>query len=181
MSESQICAPRIAIVVASIHHGNTQKVAQAMAEVLSAEIVCSADATLKMLSQYDVIGFGSGIYFGKHHASLTELVNGMENVPSQVFIFSTAGLPFLARLFHWPLRRALRRHGCRILGEFSCRGWDTVGPLVLICGINRHHPNDFDLKRAQQFAIDIRDDLSHETGQSELDKSVKELQFAPPR
>ena len=66
------------IVCVSIHHGNTLKIAEAMAEVLEAEILSPRQVITKRLSDYDLIGLGSGIYFGKHHRSLLELAEAPE-------------------------------------------------------------------------------------------------------
>jgi flavodoxin len=146
---------KAAIVVASVHHGNTLKIAETIAKILDAELMSPNEATSERLAEFDLVGFGSGIYFGRHHASLRQLVRSMDRVPGSAFVFSTAGLPFLARLFHWPLRRVLSAKGCRVVGEFSCRGWDTVGPLFLLGGINRKHPNRHDVERAKRFAAEV--------------------------
>ena len=61
------------IVVKSIHHQNTLAVAQAMAEVMPAEICQPAEATNEKLSQYELIGFGSGVYFGMMHRELLKM------------------------------------------------------------------------------------------------------------
>lgn len=53
-----------------------------------------------------------------------------------VFIFTTPGLPFLAKLWHWPLKTVLAKKGYDVIGEFACRGFDTWGPLWLIGGLN---------------------------------------------
>jgi len=65
------------------------------------------------------------------------------------FIFSTAGIniPFIN---HRKLRSALRKKGFEIVGEFSCRGWDTNGWLEKIGGINKGHPNEKDLENAKR-------------------------------
>ena len=64
-------------------------------------------------------------------------------------------LPFLAELWHAPLRRLLARKGFRVVGEFACRGFDTWGPLWLTGGLNRAHPDDRDLARAEKFAAGL--------------------------
>jgi len=153
---------RTAIVVASIHHGNTLKIAEALAVPLDAKVLSLEQATHEELSRYDLVGFGSGIYFGRHDASLRKLVASLDHLPRLAFVFSTAGLPFLSSLFHWPLRRALVRRGCHIVGEFSCRGWDTVGPLFFLGGINRRHPDERDLSRARFFATELKELRSSE-------------------
>ena len=43
-----------------------------------------------------------------------------------------------------------------MIGSFSCRGFDTVGPFGFIGGINRGRPNDYDLDRAAAFAARFR-------------------------
>jgi len=45
--------------------------------------------------------------------------------------------------------------GYEISGEFSCRGFDTWGPLWLTGGLNRKHPDDRDLQRARDFARNV--------------------------
>lgn len=146
---------QLAVVYASVHHGNTRRIAEALATELSADLFDVDDVT-DALPEYDLVGLGSGIYFGRHHRSIRQLVSSWNDPPKRVFIFSTAGLPSLRFLQHSSLRRALRRKGCEIVGEFCCRGWDTVGPLWLLGGINRKRPNDQDLRRACQFAAELK-------------------------
>ena len=99
---------RTAIVVASVHHENTLKVAGVIAEALDAVLFTLEQAKAADLSEFDLVGFGSGIYFGQHHSALRKLVHCLDAVPQNVFVFSTAGLPFLSPCFHWRLKQALR-------------------------------------------------------------------------
>ena len=39
----------------------------------------------------------------------------------------------------------------RIVGEFSCKGFDTFGPFKLIGGISKGHPDKNDLDNAKAF------------------------------
>ncbi|MCK5177141.1 MAG: flavodoxin, partial [Candidatus Aenigmarchaeota archaeon] len=55
------------IICISIHHGNTKKIAKAMAKVLDADILEPANIDILSLDKYELIGFGSGIYGWKHH------------------------------------------------------------------------------------------------------------------
>ena len=143
---------RTAIVCESIHHGNTRRLAEAIAAVLEADLFTPETVPDATLAAYDLVGFGSGIYFGRHHRHLRRLVDSVPTLPRAAFLFSTAGLPWLSAWYHCSLRRRLQRRGCRVLGEFCCAGWDTVGPLVLIGGLNRGRPNEGDLERAREFA-----------------------------
>jgi flavodoxin len=142
------------IICISIHHGNTRKIAEAMAGTMGAEIKRPKDVDPGSLDTYDMIGFGSGIYFGRHHESLFTLVRNISPHPKPVFIFSTRGSPFGGR-FHDPLTSCLSEKGYVIVGEFSCRGYDTYGPLRWIGGIARGRPNEKDLADAVTFARDL--------------------------
>jgi len=53
------------IIYQSIHHNNTEKIAQIMAKELNADLVKINQVKDLDVSGYDLIGFGSGIYFGK--------------------------------------------------------------------------------------------------------------------
>lgn len=143
---------RAAIVYKSIHHGNTRRIAETIAVALRAELYTVDEAASLDASQFDLVGLGSGIYFYRHHRDLRRLVANWPKVPAKSFIFSTAGTASLAAWFHGSLRRLVRRRGSEVVGEFSCPGFDTFGPLWLIGGIHRGRPNKQDLARAAEFA-----------------------------
>jgi flavodoxin len=65
---------KVLIVYSSMHHKNTEKIAQAMAEVLNADLIEAKNAKAEDILKYDLIGFGSGIYMFKHHKSLFKFV-----------------------------------------------------------------------------------------------------------
>jgi flavodoxin len=73
------------------------------------------------------------------------------------FIFSTSGLSFLASFWHAPLKAKLTQKGFDVIAEFHCRGFDTWGPLRLVGGINKSHPDQHDLERADFFAHRLLD------------------------
>jgi len=148
--------PRVAVIVSSWHHGNTRKIADAIGDELHADVLTVDEAYAVDLSQYDLVGFGSGIYFARHDEKLFELVKAKPALPPKVFLFSTAGNTLLWRLYHRSLRRLLTDRGCHVTREFNCPGWDTVGPFVLFGGFYRGRPNAKDLARAREFARQLR-------------------------
>jgi flavodoxin len=144
------------IVYASVHHQNTEKVAKAMAEELGADLVPVGEAQPETLTAYDLIGFGSGIYGGKFHKTLLQFVKGLPAVTGkQSFIFSTRGAG--EGRGHAALKEMLVDRGFSIAGEFSCKGWDTVGPLKLFGGINKGRPNAEDVEDARVFARGLKE------------------------
>jgi flavodoxin len=143
------------IIYISIHHGNTERVAKVMANVLGADLLPVKQVDASMLEQYDLIGFGSGIYFGRHHKSLLDFVGKLPMLKDKkAFIFSTSGLRkiWFFHDFDKPLKKRLQRRGFDIIGEFSCRGLDTYRAAKLVGGINKGRPNAQDLQRAEDFA-----------------------------
>lgn len=150
---------RSIILCVSLHHGNTRKIAEAISRILNAEILHPKDADPKELTEkYELIGFGSGIYYGKPHRSLLELAEKLpEKVGAAAFIFSTSGIPRIPIFhdYHKPLVKILRGKGFRILGEFTCRGVNTHGVLRRIGGMNRGRPSSSDLEKARRFAENL--------------------------
>lgn len=149
--------PKALIVCVSESHGNTRRVAETIGLVLGAEVVEPEAVAVDELSRYDLIGFGSGIYFMSVHYRLVDLVNRLPPGDGQcAFTFSTSGTFLMPWLGTTGVRDRLRKMDYQLLGDFNCRGLDTVGPLCLIGGLNRGRPNAHDLERAEQFARDLR-------------------------
>lgn len=147
--------PKSLIICMSVHHQNTAQVARAIADVLHADICRPDEVPYARLDEYDLIGLGSGIYFGRFHPALRRWVRELPAVPvhgRRAFVFSTSGLSGLWRVWHQPLKASLARKGFDVVAEFHCRGFDTFGPLWLMGGINRRHPDADDLQRAADFA-----------------------------
>ena len=79
------------IIYASVHHNNTKELVCAIAAENDIDVVDATKITEKDLSGYDLIGFASGIYFGKLHQSVINFaeVNLPEN--KDVFLICTYG------------------------------------------------------------------------------------------
>ncbi len=137
----------ILIVFKSYHRKNTEKVARAMAEEMGATMVNVEDVRIEDLADYDLIGFGSGIYGGKPHKSLFSLVEKMTPTTKKAFIFSTSGEP--KGEYHQLLREHLLAKGFQIVGEFQCPG---QGGFLGFTFSNRGHPDEKDLQDARAFA-----------------------------
>ena len=156
--ESRMPRHNSLILCKSVHHGSTAKVAEAMRGVLGARVAAPEEVPYTSLADCDLVGFGSGVYYGGMHRAIVDWLRGLpdaEVATIPAFIFTTSGLPFLAKLWAAPLRRLLARKGFDVLGEFACRGFDTWGPLWLTGGLNRSHPDEHDLGRARRFAREI--------------------------
>ncbi len=134
----------------SVHHHNTEKIAQAIAETLSAECKSLVGISGDSLVGYDLIGFGSGIYALRHHPRLLEFAGKLPASNKKVFIFSTSGLGSTG--FHKALKKILADKGYIVIDEFACKGFDTFGFLKLFGGVNKGRPDTRDIEKAVQFA-----------------------------
>jgi flavodoxin len=142
------------IVCVSVHHGNTKQVAEAIGEVLGAAVVEPEEVAPADVASYDLVGIGSGIYGMTFHSRLWRFARSLPKVPgTPAFLFATSGGP---ELFWRPatlvLRSLLRFKGYRVVGTFSCRAFDTWGPLQLVGGLNKGRPSQADLRAARRNA-----------------------------
>jgi flavodoxin len=146
------------IVCVSVSHGNTRRVADRMAEVLDAEVVEPESVDPNRLREYDLVGFGSGIYYMMVHRKLRNLLGRLPHVDNiRAFTFFTSGAREIPMLnYNRPVRNQLESKGFQVLDSFSCRGLDTMGPFGFIGGINKGRPDDHDLNRAAAFAARLR-------------------------
>ena len=148
------------IICTSVHNKNTEKVAKAIAEELGSIIVKPNEVELSDILKYDIVGFGSGIYFGKLHQSLYNLVEKMPSVENKkAFIFSTSGISasFFFNKRYFEFKNILEEKGFDVLGNFNCLGFDNYSLLKVIGGVNKGRPNEEDIKRARAFARKIKE------------------------
>jgi len=151
------------IICVSKSHGNTRRIADRIAEALDAEVVEPESVDPEKLREYDLVGFGSGIYYMTVDARLRNLIRRLPRVHGiRAFTFFTSGARAIPLLdYNKPVRNQLASKGFEVLGSFSCRGFDTAGPFGFIGGINRGRPNDHDLDRAAAFAAHLRKRAEH--------------------
>lgn len=147
------------IVCYSYHHHNTEKIAEIFAEHLDAKVKLPFEMDPEELQDFDMVGFGSGIYSAKHHESLFELAGKLPEVDKKkVFIFSTAGITGKSKAYkdHLKLREMLQSKGYDVVGEFQCKGFNTNSFLKLFGGMNKGRPNLKDIKNAIDFVLNLK-------------------------
>ena len=150
------------LVLFSYHHNNTEKVANVFAKVLDAQIKTPQQINSKELQEYNLIGFGSGIYNEKHHKLLLDLADTLPQVTNKkAFIFSTSAMQGKAKVAkdHSLLREKLQSKGYMIVDEFSCKGFNTNSFMKYFGGMNKGRPNAEDLKHAEDFAQNLKQNL----------------------
>lgn len=150
------------VIVFSYHHGNTEKIARAMAGVLGAEVAMPLQVFPERLREYDLIGFGSGIYAGTFGSPMLALADRLSFIAGKkCFLFSTYGAPGFAvdREFtgrnHAGMREKLALKGYTVIGDFGCAGWNTNSFLTCFGGINKGRPDARDCADAEAFAREM--------------------------
>lgn len=150
-------ADKALIICVSVSNGSTAAVARAIASGLGAEVREPEEVDPGKLADYDLVGFGSGIYYMSEHRRLREYVEHLpEARGKRAFLFTTSGRG-LAQKLPWQrsLDDVLRDKGYDVLGRFDCKGVDTYGPYGVVGGFNRGHPDVADLTHAYLFARNI--------------------------
>ena len=140
---------KVAIAYYSQHHGNTKKLLDAIAEKYEVTLI---DVTRKQeydLRDYDLIGFASGVYYGKLAKQLVSFAQ--INLPDGkdffvLYTFGGAGKDVDAEL----MEVADKRH-CKRVGSYNCFGFDTFGPFKLVGGIAKGHPDEEEIEGAVNF------------------------------
>jgi len=150
------------LVLFSYHHNNTEKIANVFAKVLEAHIITPQQIKTEELQEFSLIGFGSGIYGEKHHKLLLDLVDELPQVNNKkAFIFSTSAITGKAKVAkdHSLLREKLQSKGYVIVDEFACKGFNTNSFMKYFGGMNKGRPNAEDLKHAEEFAQNLKQNL----------------------
>lgn len=133
----------------SRHHGNTRKVLEAIAQEGEVDLVDVTTRQSVSWDEYDCIGFASGIYGFEFQKAVTEYARQYLPKGKPVFFVYTYG--GAKGTGAKAVEDVAREKGCPVLGEFSCKGYDTFGPFKLMGGIAKGHPDVQDLENARSF------------------------------
>jgi flavodoxin len=146
------------IIYISTEHKNTEKIAFQIGNKLKADVVDAGKVKIEEIENYDVVGFGSGIFYGKFHKNILRLIDGLPKLKDKkAFVFSTSGQGKAE--YNDSLKEKLVEHGFNVIGSFASKGFDTYGPLKLIGGIAKGRPNEDDLKAAEAFAGELSEKM----------------------
>lgn len=128
------------ILYASVHHQNTKKLIESVKSqnVTIQDVSCAKSINL---SEYDVVGFASGIYMGKMHRTIEEFIeNNKGNLSNKkTFLIATCGGTATKGLEK--MADKLKAYQAEVVGTFWTHGYDTYGPFKLIGGIRKKHPD----------------------------------------
>jgi flavodoxin len=124
-------------------------VLEAMAQGNDLDLIDVTSRAAVDLARYDVVGFASGIYYGKFHDTVVNFARQYLPQGKKVFFVYTCGAP--RRGYTKAIAQAAAQKNAVILGEYGCRGYDTFGPFRLIGGLAKGHPDAAELAGARSF------------------------------
>lgn len=141
---------KTAIVYCSKHHGNTKKLLDAIAKTNDVDLFDAAALPAADLTVYDRVGFASGIYAGNFHKTVLQFAQ--RNLPEGkdvFFLYTCGGNP--KDSYTKAIADTVAKKHARVLGTFSCRGYNTFGPFKLVGGTAKGHPSQKELDAAAAF------------------------------
>ena len=140
---------RIVIVYASTHHRNTYKLVKAISDKHNIDMIDATQQSAADLRDYDVIGFASGIDFGKFYETVENFAKDHLPFKKQIFFLYTCAMN--RKGFTDSIREIAAQKEAVILGEYGCKGYNTYGPWKVIGGMNKKHPTEDEITRAVEF------------------------------
>ncbi len=139
---------KTAIIYASIHHKNTEKVVNYLSSELPIKVFELQDTKTLDLKVYDLIIIASGIYNNELHVGILRWLKTTDIKDKEIGIIYTCGIRYKDYIKN--IRKYVIDNGANYVGSSWCRGFDTYGSLAKIGGIAKNRPNNKDLNKIKK-------------------------------
>jgi len=149
------------IIYVSDYKKNTEKIAEIFAEKLNAELVNIKDVNNIDITNYNLIGFGSGVYNESISPKLYKFADKFNLQDKDVFVFSTSGAGM--KYYNNSLIKNLISKGAINKGSFACKGSFIASDFTdnkifkFASRFSKGHPNEKDYREAVKFIEKIMD------------------------
>lgn len=141
---------KTAIVYASVHHQNTKTLLTEMVKEVDVDLFTVTQAEQTDFSQYEIIGFGSGVYAGRFHRTVFRFLKEHKNrLPKKAFAVCTSGMGtgrYVKKFSDY-----LQRNGFEVFEGFECKGFDTFAFFKWFGGLAKGHPDSQDIENGKNF------------------------------
>lgn len=143
------------VIYYSAYRNHTEKIAVLLANKMNADIINLKKTKDITIDDYDLIGFGSGVYKESMAPQILSCVEGLNLKNKDVFVFSTSGVGM--RYYNNTLIKQLEKKGACFKGSFACKGsfnskdFSDNKIFELMSRLSLGHPNDKDLCKAEEF------------------------------
>lgn len=143
------------IIYFSSHKNNTEKIAKVFADKVNADLINLKNLREIETDNYDLIGFGSGVYKESMAPKIFKLADKLNVRGKNIFVFSTSGIGM--KFYNNKLIKLLVSKGAINKGSFACKGsfvakeFTNIKLFDIIGRLSQGHPNDKDLRKAEEF------------------------------
>lgn len=155
---------KVLILYYSAYRKHTEKIAEIFASSIECDLVNLKESKDINIEDYDLIGFGSGVYRENIHEKLFALVEKLDLKGKYTFVFSTSGVGM--KFYNNGLIKHIESKGGINKGSFACIGSFSPSEFTdkkifnLMGKMSQGHPNDKDLKKAVRFLKDLMASIS---------------------
>ncbi len=143
------------VIYCSTYKNHTEKIALLFAKKMNADIINLKKNKDIVIDNYDLIGFGSGVYKESMAPQIFSCVDRLDLKNKDVFVFSTSGAGM--KFYNKKLIKQLENKGACCKGSFTCKGsFDSTvfsknKIFEFMSRFALGHPNDKDFKKAEEF------------------------------
>jgi hypothetical protein len=147
------------IICCSDYKNNTEKIAKIFAEKTNSDLINIRDVNDINIENYDLIGFGSGVYKESLSPKIFKLVDKLNLRNKNVFVFSTSGIGM--KFYNNSLIKLLKTKGAINKGSFACKGsfnakeFTNIKIFDIVGRFSQGHPNSKDFKKAEKFIVSL--------------------------
>lgn len=145
------------IIYYSKYNNNTEKIAKAFADNINSDLINLNNSYDIDIANYDLIGFGSGVYNEDLSPTLYNLVEKLNLKDKKVFVFSTSCVGF--KLYNKKLIKILLAKGAICKDSFACKGSFIYKDNKIFEFLSKRslgHPNGNDIGKAINFIKNIQ-------------------------
>jgi flavodoxin len=143
------------IIYCSTYKKHTEKVAEVFSKKINADLMNVKNSKDITIDNYDLIGFGSGVYKESMSPQIFSLVEKLNLKEKDVFVFSTSGVGI--KFYNNSLIKLLESKGAKCKGSFACKGsfvsrdFSDNKIFEIMSRFAEGHPNHKDLGKAEDF------------------------------
>lgn len=143
------------IIYSSNYKGNTKRIAEVLGEPINADLVNLKSFKDINIEDYNLIGFGSGVYKESLSPQLFDCIERLNLQGKYVFVFSTSGVGLT--FYNKKLMNLLVSKGAICKGNFACKGsfvskdFSDNKIFEIMSKFSKGHPNHKDFSIAEKF------------------------------
>ena len=146
-------SPRI-LIVCSSDHGSTRELVNQIASQHPVKVVLASEIRQgEVYADYDIIGFASGIIFGKCHKSIAKAISKLPSGKGCFYLFTCDNMK---DSYSCHTKVLIEAQDCHWLGSFGCLGAFVLDKLLSrLLHKDRKRPTLADRQSAERFYCNL--------------------------